>query len=78
METVGAIRARRVRAALRSTRWQLAIASATVVGAVLGAAIGHHAGSRVALAIGFIVVLVAIVLVVLWVRASGSAEDAPF
>lgn len=75
METVGAIRARRVRAALRSNRWQLAIAIAAVVGALLGAGIGHHAGARVGLAIGFVVVLVGIVLVVLWVRASGSAED---
>jgi hypothetical protein len=76
METVGAIRARRVRAALRSTRWQVALAIAAIAGAVLGAAIGPHAVSRVALAIGFVAVLVAAVLIVLWVRASGSAEDA--
>jgi hypothetical protein len=75
METVGAIRARRVRAALRSTRWQVALGIAVLAGAVLGAEIGQHAGSRVALAIGFIVVLVAVVLIVLWIRASGSAED---
>jgi hypothetical protein len=75
METVGAIRARRVRAALRSTRWQVAFGIAAVVGAVLGAAIGQHAGSRVALAVGFIAVLVLAVLIVLWIRASGSAED---
>ncbi len=75
METVGAIRARRVRAALRSTPWQVALGLAVVVGAVLGAAIGHHAGSRVALAIGFVAVLLAAVLVTLWIRASGSAED---
>jgi hypothetical protein len=75
METVGAIRARRVRAALRSTGWRSALGAAAIVGALLGAGIGHHAGSRVALAIGFMVVLVAVVMVVLWVRASGSAQD---
>jgi hypothetical protein len=75
METVGAIRARRVRAALRSTRWQVALGIAVVVGTVLGAAIGPHAGSRVALAVGFIAVLVTVVLIVLWIRASSSAED---
>jgi hypothetical protein len=75
METVGAIRARRVRAALRSTRWQVALGIAVVVGALLGAGIGPHAGSRVALAVGFIAVLVTAVLIVLWIRASSSAED---
>jgi hypothetical protein len=72
---VGAIRARRVRAALRSTRWRVAFAVAALAGALLGAGVGQHAGTRVALAIGFAVVLAAIVLVVLWIRASGSAED---
>lgn len=75
METVGAIRARRVRAALRSTRWQVAMAIAALLGALLGAGIGQHALARIALAIGFVVVFVAGVLVVLWIRASGSAED---
>jgi hypothetical protein len=75
METVGAIRARRVRAALRSTLWQVAIAIAAVVGALVGAAIGPNALARVGLAIGLAVVLGGIVLIVLWVRASGSAED---
>lgn len=46
-----------------------------MAGALLGAGTGHHAGSRVALAIGFMVVFSAVVLIVLWVRASGSAED---
>jgi hypothetical protein len=75
METVGAIRARRVRAALRSTGWRAALAAAVVVGALLGAALGDHAGSRIALAVGCAVVLAGIVLVILWVRASSSAED---
>jgi hypothetical protein len=75
IETVGAIRARRVRAALRSTRWRVALGIAVLVGALLGAGIGRHAGARVALAIGLAFVLAAIVLIVLWVRASGSAED---
>jgi hypothetical protein len=75
METVGAIRARRVRAALRSTRWRVAFAVAILAGAVLGAELGAHGGARVALAIGLAVVLAALVLIVLWVRASGSAED---
>jgi hypothetical protein len=75
METVGAIRARRVRASLRSTRWQLTLALAALVGAGLGAALGHHALSRLALAIGCIAVLLAVVLIIIWVRASGSAED---
>jgi hypothetical protein len=75
METVGAIRARRVRAALRSTRWKLALAIAAVVGALFGAAIGPNALARTGLAIGLAVVLAGIVLIVLWVRASGSAED---
>jgi hypothetical protein len=72
---VSAIRARRVRAALSSTRWRVALVVAVVVGVLLGAAIGPHAGSRIALAIGFAVVLAAVVLIVLWVRASSSAED---
>jgi hypothetical protein len=76
METVGAIRAHRVRAALRSTRWRVAFAVAIVAGAVLGAALGQHGGARLALAIGLAVALAALVLLVLWIRASGSAEDA--
>jgi hypothetical protein len=75
METVGAIRARRVRAALRSTRWQVAMAIAALAGVALGAGIGQHPLVRVALAIGLVVVFVAAVLLVLWIRASGSAED---
>jgi hypothetical protein len=75
METVGAIRARHVRASLRSTRWRVGIALGAIIGALLGAAIGPTAGARIALAIGLAVVLAAAVLVVLWVRASGSAED---
>jgi hypothetical protein len=75
METVGAIRARRVRAALRSTRWQVAMVLAALAGAALGAALGQHALARLALAIGLVVVFVAVVLVILWIRASGSAED---
>jgi hypothetical protein len=75
METVGAIRARRVRAALRSGRWRAGLAIAALAGALLGAGIGDHAGTRVALAIGLIVVLVGAVLIALWIRASSSAED---
>jgi hypothetical protein len=75
METVGAIRARHVRALLGSTRWRVAIAIGAIVGVLLGAAIGHSAGARVALAIGLGVVLSAAVLVVIWIRASASAED---
>jgi hypothetical protein len=75
IETVGAIRARRVRAALRSTGWRFALALAAVVGIVLGVAIGHNVVAHIGLAIGFAVVLVAIVMIVIWVRASGSAED---
>jgi hypothetical protein len=75
METVGAIRARRVRAALRSGRWRVALAIAAVLGALLGAALGNDALTRVALAVGLMVVLVAALLIVLWVRASRSAED---
>ena len=76
METVGAIRARRVRAALRSTRWRVALAIAAVVGALLGAAIGDHAGTRVALADRLrSSCSSAAVLIVLWIRASSSAED---
>ena len=77
METVGAIRARRVRAALRSTRWRVAIAVAAIVGrrarsarsastavARLGARDRPRRRARSAS-----------VLIVLWIRASGSAED---
>ena len=46
-----------------------------LVGAALGAAFGEHAGSRIALAIGFVSVLALVILIVIWVRASGSAED---
>jgi hypothetical protein len=75
METVGAIRARHVRAALRSTGWRVGIALGAVVGALLGAALGHTVAARVGLAIGLAVVLAAAVLVALWVRASSAAED---
>ncbi len=75
METVGAIRARHVRASLRSTRWRVAIAVGAIIGALLGAAIGPTTGARIALAIGLGIVLAAVALVVIWIRASGSAED---
>jgi hypothetical protein len=76
METVGAIRARHVRASLRSTRWRVAIAVGAIIGALLGGALGHTAGARIALAIGLAVALAAAGFIVLWVRASGAAEDA--
>jgi hypothetical protein len=75
METVGAIRARHVRAAFRSTGWRVAIALGAIVGAVIGAGVGHSAAARVGLTIGLAVVLAAAVVVVLWIRASSSAED---
>ena len=75
METVGAIRARHVRASLRSTRWRVAIAVGAIIGALLGGAIGHTAGARIALAIGLAVALATVGFIVLWVRASGAAED---
>jgi len=58
METVGAIRARRVRAALRSTHWRVAFAVAIVAGAGLGAeprqhrplGVGHERADAVAAA----------------------------
>ncbi len=75
METVGAIRARHVRASLRSTRWRVAIAVGAIVGALLGAAVGHTTGARIGLAIGLGIVLAAVALVVIWIRANGLAED---
>jgi hypothetical protein len=75
IETVGAIRARRVRAALRSDGWRIVMIGAALLGAVVGSFIGKHPASQFVLAIGCAIVLVAVVVVVIWFRASGSAED---
>ena len=75
IETVSEIRSRRVRAALRSDGWRIVMIGAALVGAVLGSLIGRRPGEQFFLAIGLAIVLVAVVLVVLWVQASGSAED---
>jgi hypothetical protein len=75
IETLGAIRARRMRAALRSEGWRIVMVGAALLGAVVGAFIGKHPASQFVLAIGCAIVLVALVLLVLWLRVVGSAED---
>ncbi len=75
IETVSAIRSRRVREALRSDGWRIVMIGAALAGAVLGSLIGNRPAEQFFLAIGLAIVLVGVVLVVLWVRASGSAED---
>ena len=61
IETMGAIRARRVRAALHSEGWRIVMVGAALFGAVVGAFIGKHPGSQFVLAIGIAIVFVAIV-----------------
>jgi hypothetical protein len=75
IETVSAIRSRRVRAALKSDGWRITMIGAALVGAVIGSLVGNRPAEQFFLAIGFAIVLVAVVLVVIWVKASGSAED---
>src|ERR1700712_4958401 len=64
-----------MRAALRSDGWRLIMIGAALLGAVIGAFIGKEPASQFALAIGCAIVLVGIVVVVIWVRAHGSAEN---
>jgi hypothetical protein len=75
IETVSAIRARRVRASLRSDGWRIVLLGAALLGAVIGSALGNHPAEQFFLAIGLAIVLAAVVLLVIWIRASGAAED---
>jgi hypothetical protein len=60
---------------LRSDGWRLILIGLALLGTVIGSFIGAHPFAQFVLAIGFAIVMVAIGLIVIWIRASGSAED---